>query len=54
MAVFSKSWSLLVINPDYPLQNRPVAGGGAGGGLKPPPEIFRLEFNSATKVEVFY
>ena len=35
---------------------RPVAGGGAGGlgGLELPPEIFRLELNSATKVEFFY
>ena len=33
---------------------RPVAGGGAGGGTRAPPEIFRLELNSATKVEFFY
>ena len=33
--------------------NRPVAGGGAGG-TRAPPEIFRLELNSATKVEFFY
>ena len=32
---------------------RPVAGGGAGGA-RAPPEIFRLELNSATKVEFFY
>ena len=31
---------------------RPVAGGGAGGA-RAPPEIFRLELNSATKVEFF-
>ena len=34
--------------------SRPVAGGGAGGGAGGPPEIFRLELNSATKVEFFY
>ena len=33
--------------------SRPVAGGGAGGA-RAPPEIFRLELNSATKVEFFY
>ena len=32
---------------------RPVAGGGAGGA-RAPPEIFRLELNSATKVVFFY
>ena len=32
---------------------RPVAGGGAGGA-RAPPEIFRLELNSATKVEFLY
>ena len=32
---------------------RPVAGGGAGGA-QAPPEIFRHELNSATKVEFFY
>ena len=32
---------------------RPVAGGGAGRA-RAPPEIFRLELNSATKVEFFY
>ena len=32
---------------------RPVAGGGAGGA-RALPEIFRLELNSATKVEFFY
>ena len=32
---------------------RPVAGGGAGGA-RAPPEIFRLELNSATTVEFFY
>ena len=32
--------------------SRPVAGGRAGGSS--PPEIFRLELNSATKVEFFY
>ena len=32
---------------------RPVAGGGAGGA-RAPPEISRLELNSATKVDVFY
>ena len=32
---------------------RPVAGGGAGGA-RAPPEIFRLELNSSTKVEFFY
>ena len=31
---------------------RPVAGGGAGAA-RAPPEIFRLELNSATKVELF-
>ena len=35
------------------LSNRPVAGGGAGGA-RAPPEIFRLELNSATKVVFFY
>ena len=30
--------------------HRPVEGGGAGGA-RAPPEIFRLELNSATKVE---
>ena len=31
---------------------RPLAGGKAGGGLNPnPPEIFRFDLNSATKVE---
>ena len=39
---------LVTINTD-----RPVAGGGAGGA-RAPPEIFRLELNSATKVEFFY
>ena len=34
-------------------QNRPVAGGGAAGA-RAPPEISRLELNSATKVDVFY
>ena len=34
-------------------ERRPVAGGGAGGP-RAPPEIFRLELNSATKVEFFY
>ena len=29
-------------------------GRGLGGGLELPPEIFRLELNSATKVEFFY
>ena len=33
--------------------SRPVAGGGAGGA-RAPPEIFRLELNTATKVEFFY
>ena len=33
--------------------SRLVAGGGAGGAGAPP-EIFRLELNSATKVEFFY
>ena len=33
--------------------DRPVAGGGAGGA-RAPPEISRLELNSATKVDVFY
>ena len=33
--------------------SRTVAGGGAGGAGAPP-EIFRLELNSATKVEFFY
>ena len=33
---------------------RPIAGGGAGGARAPPPEIFRLELNSATEVEFFY
>ena len=33
---------------------RPVAGGGEGGGLEPPPEIFRLVLNSAAKVEFFF
>ena len=32
---------------------RPVAGGGAGRA-RAPPGIFRLELNSATKVEFFY
>ena len=32
---------------------RPVAGVGAGRA-RAPPEIFRLELNSATKVEFFY
>ena len=32
---------------------RPVAGGGAGGA-RAPPEISRLDLNSATKVEFFY
>ena len=32
---------------------RPVAGGGTGRA-RSPPEIFRLELNSATKVEFFY
>ena len=32
---------------------RPVAGGGAGGA-RATPEIFRLELNSATKMEFFY
>ena len=31
--------------------SRPVAGGEAGGLDPPPPEIFRFELNSATKVE---
>ena len=31
---------------------RPVAGGGAGGA-RAPPEIFRPELNSSTKVEIF-
>ena len=35
------------------LRRRPVAGGGAGGA-QAPPQIFRLELNSATKVEFFY
>ena len=33
--------------------DRPVAGGGAGRA-RAPPESFRLELNSATKVEFFY
>ena len=32
---------------------RPVAGGGAGGA-RAPPEIFRLELNSATKVDFYW
>ena len=35
------------------IKDRPVAGGGAGGA-QAPPQIFRLELNSATKVEFFY
>ena len=35
------------------LKCRPVAGGGAGGAGAPP-EIFRLELISATKVEFCY
>ena len=44
-----------VVVPNYfePAPNRPVAGGGAGEA-RAPPEIFRLELNSATKVEFFY
>ena len=37
--------------------DRPIAGGGAGWARPPPPtppESFRLELNSATKVEFFY
>ena len=33
--------------------DRPIAGGGAGRA-RPRPESFRLELNSATKVEFFY
>ena len=33
---------------------RPVEGGGAGGARAPPPEFFRLELISATKVEFCY
>ena len=59
MAVFSKSWSLLVINPDYPLQNRPVAGGGAGGGSSPPQKFSDLnlillqKWKFSTKMDSF-
>ena len=40
-------------SPITQTNSRPVAGGGAGGA-RAPPEIFRLELNSATKVEFFY
>ena len=34
-------------------QDRSRGRGRGGGGSSPPPEIFRLELNSATKVEFF-
>ena len=48
------SWNLIL--PRFQIWNdRPVAGGGAGEAqAPPPPEIFRLELNSATKVEFLY